>query len=837
MILKAGQLYFTALMTIAILLIPYGLPAFGQSGKREGERQPSEMASQAESLFQDALRSSDAGDRQAARLQLQEAMRLWVARHEPEKAAKAALQMGDSSKQARIYQDALTYYGLALEIKSLPSTVMANALNATALIYAELYLHQMAERYFKRALEQARAGNDLAAQTLAWAGMCRLSLQQGALDKAQTYVMQALRVSKRDQAAADPGLLYLKGQVNKEQGAIDEAKGAFEEALSIYEREGNVAGKVSALCALSTLSLLASQKQAALEQASQAVELAEQQAKRAISLADYENARDLQWPAWLSRARAERALGEKARALKSYSRAINHIEGRWWETYIATEAGAVAFREGSQAAFRENVDLLMEQGEFKKAYDLADKAKSQTLLNFTGARRAKPPAEDSKQSAALRELSRSIARLRIELLASNLSREQQAKLQKEIEETESKMQDIQLQAEMEQYKDRLVWTKPATTERMQTQMAEHHMALVEFSLGEDRSFAWLFAQGEVYVETLPARKVIEQAVGPYIDALAAAPNHLRLEREIANLREQGAALCVKLFGSLLDHIEPDQRLIIVPDGLLHYLPFETLIRNGRYLIEDHEISYSPSASIVGLWESAGSRASGDSQMDILAVGNPTFEPQEAGGRALHKQAQKMLEARGFRLTPLPRTQDEIQYIVGLFPAARRKTLMGWDGTETALKRETLRRYRYLHFATHSLIDEKTPSRSAIVLSPSSGAEDDGFLEVSEIARLDLDCELVVVSACQTGRGQLLSGEGIIGMSRAFIYAGARAVVVSLWNVSDLSANQLMKSFYRHLTGGLSNAAALRQAKLQMINSGKATRHPSHWSAFIMTGKP
>jgi CHAT domain-containing protein len=164
-------------------------------------------------------------------------------------------------------------------------------------------------------------------------------------------------------------------------------------------------------------------------------------------------------------------------------------------------------------------------------------------------------------------------------------------------------------------------------------------------------------------------------------------------------------------------------------------------------------------------------------------------------------------------------------------------LLGRESTEEAIKRESLRRYRRLHFATHSLIDEKSPWRSGVVLTLGDEAEEDGFLEVSEIARLDLDSDLVVVSACQTGRGQLLSGEGIVGLSRAFLYAGTRSVVVSLWNVTDISTGQLMKNFYQNLTGGQSNVAALRRAKLQMLGSNKETRHPYYWSSFVMVGKP
>jgi CHAT domain-containing protein len=545
------------------------------------------------------------------------------------------------------------------------------------------------------------------------------------------------------------------------------------------------------------------------------------------------NARQLRWPARLSLARAERALGQKERARGDYKRALSLFAVTWWAVNIATEAGAVANREVVQAAYREYVDLLMELGEFLKAFDLADEAKARVTLTLMTARRVSPPTEDSSQEAALRELDRSIARLRLQLLASDLTPEQQAKLQKGIEKAEFEMLVEQSRAEIEHFKKRLVWADLASAEQLKKQMASDQMALAEFSLGEDRSFVWLFTGGEVLFHILPPRKEIEREVRDYLDTLAARPNTLNLERGLTRLKTKAEALFTRLFGHLAGRIEPGRQLIVVPDGLLHYLPFETLIRNGRYLIGDNEISYSPSASLLGLWKDSGTGGDSGDKQELLAVGNPVFEPK-TGPR---NPAQQAISARGFFLPQLPMTQDEVQHIAELFPVDRRRVFLGREGTEAALKREPLGRYRRLHFATHSLIDEMSPSRSAIVLSFDGDAEEDGLLDVSEIARLNLDADLAVVSACQTGRGKLLSGEGIVGLSRAFLQAGARSVVVSLWNVTDISTSQLMRNFYKHLTGGLGNAAALRQAKLHMIGSGKQSRHPFYWSSFVMVGKP
>jgi len=124
----------------------------------------------------------------------------------------------------------------------------------------------------------------------------------------------------------------------------------------------------------------------------------------------------------------------------------------------------------------------------------------------------------------------------------------------------------------------------------------------------------------------------------------------------------------------------------------------------------------------------------------------------------------------------------------------------------------------------------------VVLALDKGGREDGLLEVSEIMDLDLDCDLVVLSACRTGRGQLLSAEGFIGLSRAFLYAGARSVVVSLWNVDDMSTSELMKSFYGFLAEGKTNTEALRLAKEDTLKNGKET-HPYYWAPFIITGQP
>ena len=144
-------------------------------------------------------------------------------------------------------------------------------------------------------------------------------------------------------------------------------------------------------------------------------------------------------------------------------------------------------------------------------------------------------------------------------------------------------------------------------------------------------------------------------------------------------------------------------------------------------------------------------------------------------------------------------------------------------------------YRRLHFATHAFFDESTPEQSGIVLSPANN-DDDGILRVNDIAEMKLNAELVVLSACQTGLGKLVRGEGVEGLTRAFLFAGARQVAVSLWNVSDVATADFMKAFYREMKGGANPTVALRSAKLGMLRSGVAAyRNPFYWAGFVVVG--
>lgn len=815
-----------ALLTTASL-IPGIETALGQ-GNREQRITPSpEIARRAEELFREALTLTGIREGEP-RLLLREAVDLWVQMCEPERAARASLQLGDSYSWEKEFQESLYCYKQALEMASVPVGVKATAFCSIAEVYAELYHHDLALHYYERSFELARDAKDVSTQVRALDGLAALHYQAGKMEPAIECIAKARELNPERNEHAEAASLHLSGLIAQERGDMERARTDIEGALEIYRRSNNQEGEVRSLCSIANLDLACGRTEAALRRADEAVKIAESRAERALSNADKLRAREMRWRAWLSLGRVQRELGEKGKAKTSYIRAASNLEGIWWLLYVLTDRSAVAFGEERRAVYPELLDLLVELGDLENAFYQTEWVRSRAISGSLQARR-KDGASKFRQTDAIRELHRSLATLRTRSFSPKISLKQRAKIQAEIKAAEIALEEARVMAQMDCARDCLVWSPPANVAQVQKTIVAGEEAVLTFFLGEKRSFAWLISSNGIHLEILRGRLEIENAVRKYLDLINTQPSNLYIGRDLTRFRESAPRLFSMLFGDLSRQLPSVKSLIIVPDGVLHYLPFDTLVSNGRVLIEDHEISYVPSASLLSLLR-APRRVSGPTErMELLALGDPSFGPDSV--------VSEIRDSSGFSLGRLPATQDEVQSIADLFPLERRHVYVGKSSTEDAIKRETLRRFRLIHFATHSLLDERYPSRSAVVFTIDDDPQEDGFLEVSEIAELDLNCDLVVLSACQTARGQLLSGEGIVGLSRAFLYAGARSVVVSLWNVSDISTGRLMKSFYKDLTGSSGNAAALRQAKLQMLHSGRETRHPYYWAPFILVGKP
>lgn len=345
-------------------------------------------------------------------------------------------------------------------------------------------------------------------------------------------------------------------------------------------------------------------------------------------------------------------------------------------------------------------------------------------------------------------------------------------------------------------------------------------ALIEYLLGEPRSFAWVVTRDSIRVVPLAARSAIDARVDAYRQALSAPVSSLTAESAHADCDRLARALARLVIDPVEPAIEGAGRLTIVEDGSLSYVPFEALrsAKAPHYLVERFDIAYAPSASALAAIAGDG-RGPSRAPLKLLAFGDPVY-PADSG------------------FAPLPNTRAEVDAIARLFPAAMRRTRLGRDARVDALSRQPPARYRYVHFATHAIVDERQPSRSGIVLSFDGSDVNRGLLRVDDISALRIDADLVTLSACSTGVGRLLSGEGMLGLARAFFYAGSRSVVMSLWNVNDTATAELMRRFYASLERGQSKVESIREAKIALLRGRRAAwRHPHYWAAFTLDGLP
>ncbi|MCG8456499.1 MAG: CHAT domain-containing protein, partial [Holophagales bacterium] len=279
-----------------------------------------------------------------------------------------------------------------------------------------------------------------------------------------------------------------------------------------------------------------------------------------------------------------------------------------------------------------------------------------------------------------------------------------------------------------------------------------------------------------------------------------------------------------------------ERLLILADGPLHSLPFAALADptssgSRRFLIESKPIHRAASATVFAL---ARAERRPRSEARMTAFGDPLYPSVEPRAETAEPRLRSALR-NGLDLAPLPASRGEVEHLGKLFPGSR--IYVGAEATEGRAK-EVDRQTTHLHIAAHGLLDDRFPLDSALALTippaPREG-QDNGLLQAWEVfEQVRLDAELVTLSACDTGLGQVLGGEGLMGLTRAFQYAGARTVLASLWSVGDESTGKLMQSFYSHLAQGKSKAEALHRAQLGLLRDPDLA-HPFHWAGFTLVG--
>jgi CHAT domain-containing protein len=411
--------------------------------------------------------------------------------------------------------------------------------------------------------------------------------------------------------------------------------------------------------------------------------------------------------------------------------------------------------------------------------------------------------------------------------------------------------------------------QPLGLTEIQRDVLDRDTLLLEYVLGDERSHLFAVTSSSIDVFDLPPRAGVEEAARRVSAALSArqprpgetsGTRRSRIEKADADYPAAAAALTRMILDPIAGRLS-GQRLLIVADGALQYVPFAALPRPGQPLastaepmVVQHEIVNLPSASIVAVMRRE--RAPRPTpERTIAVVADPVFDPDDARlkmpnvvsaapphAAALPAEVTRSAQAAGLTddrgaLARLPFSREEADAIVGLSPKGGSARVVDFRASRATLSSAEVSRARIVHLATHGLLDTERPELSGLVLSlfDERGRPQDGFLRLHEVYNLDWSAELVVLSACQTALGQDVRGEGLVGLTRGFMYSGASRVVASLWNVNDSVTAQFMTRFYGGLFGGkLSPAAALRAAQIDMWRR-PSSKAPYYWAAFVLQG--
>ncbi|MBP6909290.1 MAG: CHAT domain-containing protein [Candidatus Saccharicenans sp.] len=557
---------------------------------------------------------------------------------------------------------------------------------------------------------------------------------------------------------------------------------------------------------------------------------------KAINLALSENEDRTLWESYLEKGNLLKKQGKLTEARFYYLNSINIIESLRSKLSMEEDKASFLGSDKRLNAYHNLIDLLInlnkekgDQNYLTQAFSFVERAKSRAFLDsIESSNLEKEIPADPKLINQEKEIMSDMSKLYTKLIAPDLPEDERTTILQEVKSLEDKLDNIkrQIRSQSPAYAN-LTYPEIITYEQASKEFAKSKTAVFTFVVGEDSAYGFALTGQGLKVYPIPARSDLRLRV----------INHRKAISDTDNSDFQSGRL---LYDLLLKPgmVEGIKNLIIIPDDILNLLPFETLLTGSQpddWLIKNYTVYYAPSlSSLRELANHQNRKNRAKPQHNLLAVGDPYYgeledKYQELSTKAIFKDFYALTDLKFYRLRY---SHEEIKRISSLIP---KSTLLEREkASEDLVKSANLSDYKIIHFAAHGLIDDQKPARSAIILTLDNDPAQDGFLQMREVFNLRLNADLVVLSSCQTGLGQFVKGEGIEGISRAFFYAGSSSVVMSLWTINDQVSSQFMERFYYHLKNSEDLAQAIRQAKLEMIESGVVS-HPYYWAGFILSG--
>ncbi|HKD10488.1 MAG TPA: CHAT domain-containing tetratricopeptide repeat protein [Thermoanaerobaculia bacterium] len=840
----------------------------------------------------DAL--GEAGEVQKARTRAEETLALWreIGDRRGEAAALARLGLACSEVGDQIHALEILNEALALRRDQEDAGGQARALNDIAVAQGAMGRKPEAIASYTQGLELARAAGDRSEEAMILKNRAVDYAGLGQSDRALADLTDALESYRNFGDRHLEGITqYSMGYLYKGRGELPSALQHYELALGLLRETGDKRFEGFTRNHMGLVHLAAGEPELALPDLSAAREIlhdcgdrrAEAMIAANIGRAELERghpgeARDRLTEALpLVRATSDRMheaivllhLGRAERALGNLEAARDRLEESLSLTEsVRSEIAAAGERASYMALIRDRYDLLIDvlmdlharqpDGDWAgRALHVSERAKARSLVDLlVEARIDLAQSADAALLAREQALEEQIdARRRDD--ASRLARGAAARGAADSPEGRS------LDALMSDYQTvegqlRAASPRYAALARPQPldwagirQVLDGETLLLEYSLGEHRSFVWAASRAALVCVELPGREVIETAARRLYEAWR-APDAV----EPAETARRAQRLSRMLLSPLSDRLSVGariRRLAVVSEGMLQYIPFAALPMPGaasRPLLSRFEVVHLPSATTLSVLrqQSVHRRPAG---ARVAVIADPVFEPGDPRVRGAHgisrasrprapenDALERSLQESGLRrLERLAASRREAETIAALAGPRQTFTALDFRASRAVALGPDVADAQIIHLASHGLLNSRHPELSGVVLSlvDRDGRPVDGFLQTRDIYRLKISANLVVLSACQTALGKDVRGEGLLGLSRGFMYAGALRVVASLWRVPDTATAELMRRFYRAiLIEGLRPAEALRQAQ-SAVRAEKLWSSPYYWAAFVLQG--
>ena len=691
--------------------------------------------------------------------------------------------------------------------------------------------------------------------------------RQGRHDEANQAQEQAIAIFRELKYPLGEGNVLLdQGIAKANQNQPEQALTSYEQALAIFRETKERSFEATALLKIGEAKQKLGQTDAAAGLFAESLKVV-----RAIG------SRTLEVEPLTAAAKLEMQRGNFAQARAFIENSLQ--VGESLRADLISAESRTAFLATIQGTYQVYTELLMRQHQSEPlkgfnalGLEVSERQRARSLLDLLAESRTNL-RQDIDQALVSRE--RTLARqlsTKAQQLAPATKAAQMAVLKLEISQLEIDIERAQADIrKASPHYAALTQPQPLKLNEMQRQLDENTL-LLEYALGPERSYVWAITKDSLTSYELPKAEITEKSARQVYELLQARATVKPREtvaqqrQRIAQADTQLTAAAQELSNLVLAPVAAqlgDKRLVIVADGALQYVPFAMLPnpQSAEPLIVKHEIVSLPSASALAIQrnELAGRPLAPKllaviadpvfDRTDVRLSGVPATNEVEAATRSLDDQrsivhlAEKTAAAsngttRKFVIPRLPYTRQEAKRLLTLAPQDATFGALDFQANRAAALNPALGQYRYVHFATHGVLDSERPGLSSLLLSmvDEKGKPQDGFLRANDIYNMKLPAELVVLSACQTGLGKEIKGEGLVGLTRGFMYAGAARVIVSLWNVNDQATAELMTRLYQKmLKQGERPAAALRAAQVELWKQ-KQWKAPFYWAAFTLQGE-